>query len=863
MIMPKRPLSHSTKDFCSKTWPVLTEYSGNHLDRIFLPLGGIGTGTVSLGGRGQWVDWEVGNRPAKGYVPADTFFAIYAKPSGKPAVTRALEGSLLPDYEGARGSIQPNAGLPRFRNCKFLAAYPLGQVILSDPAMPVDVRIEAFNPLVPGDADKSGIPMISIRFVVRNKTAKKLEASICGNLSNFIGTDGKRGRATKNTNQFRSTQNGAFRGIAFLPGQIDRMNEFYGSMALMTDAPETSYRTNWMSVGWNAAVLDFWDDFSEDGVLEDRPDYGAAAPVGSVAGKLTLPANGEKAVTFLLSWHFPNRRNWAPSAVNEGTPAPNGASTCCTGEDCCPDKPSDWVGNHYCQTFKDAWDVLEKTASQFPALEKDTVAFLNDFCGSDLPDVVKEAALYNISTLRTQTSFRIAEGHLFGWEGCDDKSGCCHGSCTHVWNYENAIPFLFGDLSRSMREIEFAYATDERGMMSFRVELPLKNARAWHHAAADGQMGCLMRLYRDWKISGAQTFLERLWPHARRALEFCWIPGGWDGDKDGVMEGCQHNTMDVEYFGPNPQMEIWYLGALRACEEMALHLGETAFAATCRDLFEKGRAWTDAHLFNGEYYEHHIQLPEHPETIMPCLSAGMGSTKDFQLGAGCLVDQLVGQYMAHAVGLGYLIKPSHARKTLRSIMKYNFRKTFYGHFNPMRTYALNDEEALLMASYPHGKRPKFPFPYFAEVMTGFEYTAAVHMLQEGLEANGLKCIRAIRRRYDGKRRSPFDEAECGHHYARALASWGAVLALTGFQYSGVEASLTLNGAPGHYFWSHGAGWGTCDIKKTGKKYTVTLSVTRGELILQTLTLNGLGRQTWGKALRITPGKPLKLNFPTN
>ena len=1032
--MSKKSNRRPKQDFRSPFWPVLTEYSGEHLDRILLPLGGIGTGTVSLGGRGQWVDWEVGNRPAKGFVPSNTFFAIYAKPAGKPAVTRALEGVLLPDFEGARGARQPNAGLPRFRNCKFLAAYPLGQVLLSDPDVPVDVRIEAFNPLVPGDSDKSGIPLIGIRFVIRNRTGTKLDAAICGNIFNFIGTDGTRGTAAGNKNVFRSTGDGSYRGISFLPGMRDELNEFYGSMALVTDARETSYRTNWTSLIWNAATLDFWDDFSDDGILEDRSDVGDASPIGSVAGKISLSANEERSITFLLTWHFPNRKNWFPSdsitskekrirtklidtfeisdffdtdndlssllevvefsrslrfsirkfshefcslrdeivargnkagaviyrsvieslepmplvfhfgydgpvkvfidgdevfydptgtnpsdpgdaaiffhspvgeheitiilSTNHGsacgiwlrmerlgisksqveaksfslpvlrTSIPDeaesgvksGAKTACCDGGKCPDTPPDWVGNYYCGTYRDAWDVVEKVAPEFAELEKDTVAFLKDFCSSDLPDVVKEAALYNLSTLRSQTSFRIAGGQLCGWEGCDDTAGCCQGSCTHVWNYENAVPYFFGSLSRSMRELEFAYATDQQGMMSFRVYLPLRNAQEWRYAAADGQMGSLIRLYRDWKLSGDHEFLISLWPHARRALEFCWIPGGWDADKDGVMEGCQHNTMDVEYYGPNPQMEMWYLGALRACEEMAIYLGEKEFAETCRNLFERGSAWTDSNLFNGEYYEHHLQVPDKPEDIAPVLFVGLGSTTNFQLGNGCLVDQLVGQNMAHAVGLGYLIKPVHAKKTLRSIMKYNFRENFFGHFNHMRSYALNDESALLMASYPHGVRPQFPFPYFTEVMTGFEYAAAVHMLQEGLEADGLKCIQAIRSRYDGRRRSPFDEAECGHHYARTLASWGAVLALTGFQYSAVDHSLTLNGAPGNYFWSHGAGWGTCDIKKSGKKTNVTLRVTRGELKLRSLSLIALGKKTWNEEILITEGNSQKLSF---
>ncbi len=256
----------------------------------------------------------------------------------------------------------------------------------------------------------------------------------------------------------------------------------------------------------------------------------------------------------------------------------------------------------------------------------------------------------------------------------------------------------------------------------------------------------------------------------RAALEFCWVPGGWDADRDGVMEGCQHNTMDVEYYGPNPQMGFWYLGALRAGEEMARYLGERAFADTCRDLFERGSSWIEQRSVQRRVLRARDPTAgrrrDRARAAAPQHGRARSSDPDLQLGAGCLVDQLVGQYMAHVCGLGYLADPGQIGKTLESIMGYNFKESLYGHFNHMRSFALNDESALLMATYPRGRRPERPFPYFAEVMTGFEYTAAVHMLYEGQIDAGLTCIGAIRARYDGLRRSPFDEAECGHHYAR-------------------------------------------------------------------------------------------------
>jgi non-lysosomal glucosylceramidase len=816
-------------------WPVLTRYDQGHLARIALPLGGIGTGTVSLGGRGDLRDWEIVNRPAKGFAPGRAFFALSARPSGGQSVTRCLEGPVEPAaYEGGFGSPARNHGLPRFQHCEFEAAYPFGQVVLSDPEVPVAVRLQAFNPLIPADADRSGIPAAVLRYVLTNTTGEVLEVSVCGSLDNFIGSDGTTNAPKQNVNLFRRRDGLA--GVFLRSESVPVGAEQWGTLALTTTAQEgITYRTAWPELSWGDSLLDFWDDFSDDGRLEERIGVGDT-PTASLAASLTLSPGETRTVTFLLTWHFPNRMIWNPAATPEG-------EVCCAGGDC----PSpNWVGNYYATQYRDAWDVAARTMAVLPALEEDTLAFVRSFCESDLPPVVKEAALFNLSTLRSQTSFRIADGHFLGWEGCGDKAGCCEGSCTHVWNYEQATAFLFGDLSRTMRDVEFRHATRDNGLMSFRALLPLARASEQGLAAADGQMGCLMKLYRDWHLSGDDDWLRALWPHAKKALEFCWIGGGWDADRDGVMEGCQHNTMDVEYYGPNPQMGGWYLGALRAMEEMARHLGEKDFAETCRDLFERGRQWMDAHLFDGDYYEHEIRPIPNEADIAPGLRLGMGAANladpDLQLGSGCLIDQLVGQYMADVCDLGPLLDPAHVRQTLHSLMRWNFQPDMRAHFNHLRTFALGDEAAMLMATYPKGRRPKRPFPYYNEVMTGFEYTAAVHMLYEGMTEEGLTVIGAIRARYDGLKRSPFDEAECGHHYARAMASWAAVLALTGFHYSAVTQTLRFAASPMpcRWFWSTGSAWGVCEQRPGERGTQVTLTVTKGSLSLRTLTFDGLG-----------------------
>lgn len=826
----------------NEKWPILKHYDQEHINKIALPVGGIGTGTISLGGIGDLRDWEIMNKPAKGFVGTPTgnrapFFAVYVKPEGEPPKTKALMGPVdINQYEHKEGRGPNSHGLPRFRNCTFDAAYPFGQVNLSDEDMPVEVKVQAFNPFIPGNADDSGIPIFILRYEVTNTIEKPMEVAISGSMENFIGADGSEWRldwkgdfiptgAFRNFNEYRDQK--GLKGIFMYSEGVKKDAETWGTIALTTgEQGQVSYRTSVSQRGWGNDLLDFWDDFSSDGMLTEKPFEGSHSPRASLAVKETLAPGESREFEFFLTWHFPNRKAWA----------------------------TETVGNYYTTQYSDAWDVIAKTYHRIPELEAKTIRFVNVFISSDLPEIVKEAALFNMSTLRTQTCFRTADGLFFGWEGIMDIVGSCMGSCTHVWNYEQTTPFIFGELAKLQRTVEFGYATNDMGLMSFRVNLPLENAQKMRLGAADGQMGTIMKMYRDWQLSGDDDLLKALWPNVKKALEFCWIPGGWDADNDGVMEGCQHNTMDVEYFGPNPQMELWYLGALRAADEMATYLGNKAFAKTCRKLFENGSAWTDANIFNGEYYIQDIQPPEDPEQVSEFLTVGMGAkdpgNPDFQLGKGCLVDQLVGQYMSHICDLGYLVEQAHVQKTLESIMKYNYRETMANHFNNMRSYALGDESALLMASFPYG-RPEVPFPYYSEVMTGFEYTAANGMLYEGMHEEGLRVIRNIRNRYDGRKRSPFDEAECGHHYARAMTAYGAMLALTGFHYSAVNQRMKFNALEGSHFWANGSTYGTIEQHNLGQSTKIKITVL-GEkpLVIKEFELRDYGKYSFNKTQTI-------------
>jgi uncharacterized protein (DUF608 family) len=791
---------------------------------IAFPLGGIGTGTISLGGRGQLRDWEIFNRPDKGNRPDYVFPAIWAQVKGRRPVARVLEAQIEPPYEGPDGmglGLNDVPGLSRLQGATFKGAFPFAWIDFHDDKLPVRVSLEAFNPLVPLDADASGLPVAILRYSIKNPGAAPAKVGICYSLQNPVGKEGRQ-------SVFR--EEAGLSGLYMDNPFLAATDPLKGSMALCVlgaPAGSMSHLRGWKRAQWWDGALTFWDDFTADGALESSSS--GMMPVSSIAVTQAVPAGGEARVTFMIAWHFPNR---TPERC--GWAAPDDS------------KKKVVVGNYYTKRFADAWDVSRQVARELPAQEVKTQEFFEAMRSSTLPPVVLDAALSNLSTLVTNTAFRTADGEFHGFEGCADKAGCCHGSCTHVWNYEQATAFMFPSLARSLRESEFLRNTMDNGLMGFRSYLP-DGEKIWDRAAADGQMGCLMKLYRDWQLSGDTEWLRRLWPQAKRALEFAWIKNGWDGDRDGVMEGVQHNTYDVEFYGPNPLCGVWYLGALRAGEEMARALGDAAAAAEYRRLFKNGSKWIDENLFNGEYYIQKV-VPRKADEIAEGLRVGAGAANplapDYQMGDACFIDQLLGQYMAHVAGLGYLLDEKHVRKALRSVFRYNFKVNLSEHNCVSLTFALNDEGGVLAATYRPGRRPEIPFPYFAEVWNALEYQFAAHLIYERMVTEAVTVIESTRRRHDGRRRNPWNEPACGHHYARGMSSWATLLALSGFHYSGVERQLTLTPrvrrASFRSFWSAPSGWGSFTQTVSAQQHKVRVETLAGTLAVARLVLEAIG-----------------------
>jgi uncharacterized protein (DUF608 family) len=756
---------------------------------LAFPLGGIGTGSISLGGWGQLRDFEIFNRPSKGLSFQMSFFTLFAQAEGEDAVTRVLQGPVGGDnfwHHGHGVDRGTGAGLPHFREATFVGEFPIARIEFKDPKMPLDVTLEAFNPFIPHNDKDSSLPIAIFLVHLSNPTDKTVRTTLFANLENRLGQPETGGGV------IAYHEEDGLAGLAMSTTKHAKDSARYGTLALMTPHKDLNVATHWFRSGWFDALHHFWDHASQDGALEEIRETATSengTDIGSIGLKASLAPGESITLPVFIAWHISNfEKYWDRSDV----------------------KPT-WQ-NYYATQWEDATDVARYAAAHLPRFEEETRRFKDTLFASTLPEAVLDAVSSQISTLKSPTAVRLPDGTFYGWEGCNVTTGSCEGTCTHVWNYAQAMPFLFPSLERSIREADYEFNRSDKGHMTFRMPLPPRtHAEPKFHAAADGQMGGVIKVYREWLLSGDDEWLKKWWPAVRQSLEYAWEY--WDADKDGVMEGVQHNTYDIEFYGPNTMMGSFYLGALRAGEEMARHLGETEKADEYHRLYESGREWMDKKLFNGEWYIHELRADaksSHGETYGGGVDPVTGGPK-YQYGLGCLSDQLIGQWMARIVGLGDLFDEANVRKTLEAIFKYNWKSDLWEHSNPQRIYALNDEAGLILCSWPHGERPGFPFPYSDEVWCGIEYQVASHMIYEGMVDEGLAIVKGVRDRHDGVRRNPWNEFECGSHYARSMASFAVLTALSGYSFNASKKRLgfapRIHAEDFACFFATGSGWG--------------------------------------------------------
>ncbi len=777
-------------------------YEGDFAREVSMPVGGIGAGSVGLAGNGALTDWEIENRPAKGKINPFTHFAVKAETaSGVSALV--LQGDHTRDLSGKYGGCKYDhfgfgygpaegtmAGFPHFEACAMDAAFPFAALEYADSRFPGRPSLTAFSSFIPTNEDDSSLPCAFFEVTVENTSEEEITYTAAFTLGAAFGAG----------------VNAAVRedGLTGLT-----MTEGENGLCVLTDAPDASVETHWFRGGWFDGQTMYWNQFSRPGFLPPRTYTDPGRDRGTVEARFTLKPGAHGGARFLLAWYYPTFVNdWDEGALS-------------------------WK-NWYAARFSSALDAGRYAMKSWPRLKGLTARFCDALYSSSLPEKALEAAGASLSILVTPVCLRLEDGSFWGWEGLSELGGSCEGTCQHVWNYAYALPYLFPALERSARENEKKYSQMEDGRIAFRLRLPPGRGVWWRMPCVDGQMGYVMQAYREWKLSGDEGWLREMWPSVRRAVEFAWLDSDvkWDPDRDGVIDGRQHHTLDMELFGPNAWLEGFYLGALKAAAEMAKAVGEDS--AAYEKLFESGKKYLNTALFNGEYYDHKVDLNDRDQLlryddrndwngrVTGYFSEETGELK-YQIAGGLIIDQALAQWHANLMGLGEIYDPEKLKTALQSLYRYNFKPAMRDFANPCRVFSLNGEAGTIMCAYPAGaKKPAISVPYCEETMTGFEYAAAGLMIQEGFTQEGERMVAAVRDRYDGKKRNPFNEIECGSNYSRSMAAFALLPIYGGFQCDAARGFMRFRPVlPGDFsgLWFMADSWGRVEIG-AGAKLTV-------------------------------------------
>lgn len=757
------------------------EYKGEFLNRIAFPIGGMGAGMFCLEGTGAISNMSVRHQPNIFNEPC-MFAAIHVK--GYDKGSKVLEGP-VPDRkkfggpESALGGPLTSWGLPRFEDAIFSSRFPFASIRLSDKDIPLNVELKGWSPFIPTDQDNSSLPVGALEYVFTNTSDQDVEAIFSYNTRNFMAMHGAPRTIRAMKNGFILSQNAS-----------DNEKHLKGDFAIYTNTDATKVNYCWFRGGWWDPLTMAWNAIADGKIVENAP-VKEEAPGASLYVPFKVKAGETYSVRLQMAWYVPIAicvlvPTLFPKMIN--------LQSALSWKKW---KLHNIIVPGIVVVFADINEVSEYWLSKYDELKQKTELFTNTFYNTTLPAEVIDAVSSNLSILKSPTVMRQHDGRLWNFEGCGDTWGSCHGSCTHVWNYAQAIPHLFPAMERTLRESEFFISQNKEGHQMFRTNIPIRAVKHDFHAAADGQLGGIIKIYRDWRISGDTDWLRMMYPQVKNSLDYCI--NTWDPRRTGALEEPHHNTYDIEFWGADGMCTSFYAAALQSFIQLGKALNENV--SEYESLLAKSKDYMETKLYDGEYFIQNIQW-ENLESPDPIAIAEKNWNSDYseearailikegpkyQYGKGCLSDGIIGCWMSLVAGLDEPIDKSKVKSHLNSIYKYNLRKDLSDHANPQRpTYGLGKDGGVLLCTWPKGGKLSLPFVYSDEVWTGIEYQVASHLIFEGEVEKGLDIVRTVRKRYDGKVRNPFNEYECGSWYARALSSYSLLQALTGLRYDAVD-----------------------------------------------------------------------------
>jgi Predicted bile acid beta-glucosidase len=803
----KRLDPHWVESLYERGKPTTYLKSKNELRYIGMPVGGICCGSLYLGGDGRLWLWDIFNQNPLGAVHKvlpislegfnvkeinNVFGTLYLEPATEE-ISPVQQGFAL-KINHKETTIIKRLHQDDWDEIIFENTYPTATITYIDKQLPLQVKLKAFSPFIPGDAFNSGLPATIQSISIRNISKDDVSVDVIGWLENKMLM-----YSAKQINDFtrKNTllKKEACRGISL--GCITENKELtnaadYGNMTFVTLVK-------------NAACIN--DISINDDQLKPVKDFikvSENTPVAAIRTTHFLKPGQEVTADFIITWYTPN--------ISFPNKPPNQGMTV-----------QDADFNYYTANFTDAAAVADYIARKYDSLKGQTFQWQKTWYESTLPWWFLERTLMNISTLATSTTHRFRSGRFYAWEGV----GCCHGTCTHVYQYTQAMSRIFPELERDERErVDLGIGFDDTtGMIRIRGEKT--------GPSIDGQAGTILRIYREYLMSKDGLILKNNWNKIKKAVVFVMQQ---DKNKDGMLDTPMENTLDALWSGEIAWLVGLCIAGVRAGQAMAEEMNDTTFANECKDFVEKGRKNMEKFLFNGEYFIHRPDPKEGKK--------GVGSYNT------CHIDQVYGQAWAWQVGLGRVLDKEKTMSALKALWKYNYMPDVGPYIKDHpggRFYALAGEGGMVMNTNPkndekpYGEAKAWQIGYFSECMSGFEHQVAAHMMAEGMIEESLILTRSIHDRYHAYKRNPFNEIECSDHYARAMASYGTFISACGFTYHGPKGEIGFAPrlTPDKFKapFTAAEGWGSFTQQRSEKDFSSQIKLHHGQLRLKKITVD--------------------------
>ena len=774
----------------------------NELEFIGMPVGGIFTGTVYLGGDGRLWLWDIFNANQTGIDPKtidwglDLHVGKKVRPQDGSAYVqpakniRPLEQGFAFKIVSGKNTIIKKMEAADWDDIIFEATYPMAKIHYMDKNLGLDIIADVYSPFIPLDENNSGLPCTIYSFSIKNNTKKDITVSILGWLENKVSPHAIKITDTR-VNHFE-LMNGATLLTSSIKdnGTVDQAKQpDYGTMAI-----GSMNAKSWGNTSFALPVTA--DSFTAQNQNTTEKIVSAGPLMNSVCSKHIIRGGQTINAHYSISWHFSNL--FLNPVIKD-------------------------KGRFYNQKFKNATEVARYIHTHFTQLATQTNLWKTTWYDSTLPWWFLERTFLNISTLSTTTAHRFESGRFYAWEGV----GCCEGTCMHVWQYAQAMGRIFPAVERDTRErIDLGLSLTADGMIWYRGEV-VKTA------AIDGQAGTILRIYREHQMSPDKKFLQKNWKNIKLATT--WVINQ-DRNKDGMEDTPIENTLDAVWDGEIAWLVGLCIAAVKAGEQMAIEMGDSNFATICANYVAIGTKNMEEKLFNGEYFIHKADEIKGREKL------GSYNT--------CHIDQVYGQSWAHQVGLGRILNKEKTISALKALWKYNFTPDVGPYIKERRgwrPYALAGEGGLVMntnpknEAKPYGNNETWQLGYFHECMSGFEHQVAAHMMSEGMIDESLILTRMIHDRYHAGKRNPFNEIECSDHYARAMASYGTFISACGFEYNGPNGHIRfapqLNPQKCKVPFTAATAWGSYEQNTNNNLFTASLQVKYGSLFLNTFSFD--------------------------